>query len=99
MRRVVEEVRGGSGGGGGRGVGGDGGGEHPPVGEGVFGQVQVGEVRTAAPQESPEQLGERKREREWKRGREGVRNTEREGVRKRGDGEGGSERESGEGEV
>ena len=48
----------------------DGGGEHPPVGEGVFGQVQVGEVRTAAPQESPKQLVEREREVERECGRE-----------------------------
>lgn len=39
-----------------------GGGEHPPVREGVLGQVQVGEVSTAAPQQGPKQLAERQRD-------------------------------------
>lgn len=35
--------------------------EHRPVREGVLGQVQVGEVGTAAPQQGPEQLAEKQR--------------------------------------
>lgn len=35
--------------------------KHRPVREGVLGQVQVGQVGTAAPQQSPEQLAEKKR--------------------------------------
>lgn len=35
--------------------------EHRPVREGVLGQVQVGEVGTAAPQQGPEQLAEKKK--------------------------------------
>lgn len=37
-------------------------GERPPVREGVLGQVQVGEVSTAAPQQGPKQLAEKQRD-------------------------------------